>query len=197
MGMPNIVNSRKRLKLLYTVKGICPEFDSSEKDKRCPQVGVGTLSLHSSNTDRVANCLDVECACQSSVAGAQSMRDDCNYVSSHSGVACTRTYTLAHIGEQLDSTVTATIVETPSGIVISCDEIDNEKADTFSPFIPEQTQSDISPVKLEKYLSSITFEGTESQIEDKKRLYRKYADTFSDKLPAKPAKLPPISDQCR
>ena len=71
MGMPNIVNSRKRLKLLYTVKGICPEFDSSEKDKRCPHVGVGTLSLHSSNTDRVANCLDVECACQSSVAGAR------------------------------------------------------------------------------------------------------------------------------
>ena len=119
MGMPNIVNSRKRLQLLYTVKCICPEFDSSEKDKRCPHSGVGTLPVHSSNTDRVANCLDVECACQSSAAGAQTMRNDCNYVSTHSGVACTRTYTLAHISEQPDSTVTATRVETPSGIVIS------------------------------------------------------------------------------
>ena len=90
MGMPNIVNSRKRLELLYTVKGICPEFDSSEKNKRCLHSGVGTLPVHSSNTDRVAKCLDVEC--QSSAAGAQTMRDDCNYVSTHSGVACTRTH---------------------------------------------------------------------------------------------------------
>ena len=97
MGMPNIVNLRKRLELLYTVKGICPVFDSSEKKKRCPHSCVGgTLPVHSSNTDRVANCLDVECACQSSTAGAQTMRDDCNYVSTHSGVAYTRTYTLAH-----------------------------------------------------------------------------------------------------
>ena len=192
MGMPNIVNSRKRLELLYTVKGICPEFDNSKKNKRCPHSGVGTLPVHSSNTDRVANCLDVECACQSSAAGAQTMRNDCNYVSTHSGVACTRTYTLAHISEQPDSTVTATRVETPSGIVISCDEIDNEKADTFSPFVPEQTQSDTLPVKLEEYLSLITFEGTQSQIEDMKRLCRKYSDIFSDKLPAKPAKLPPF-----
>ena len=35
------------------------------------------------------------------------------------------------MSEQPDSTVTATRVETPSGFVISCDEIDNEKADTF------------------------------------------------------------------
>ena len=187
-----IMNSRKILELLYTVKGICPEFDSSEKNKRCPHSGVGTLPVHSSNTDRVANCLDVECACQSSAARAQTMRDDCNYVSTHSGVACTRTYTLAHISEQPDSTVTATRVETPSGIVISCDEIDNEKADTFLPFVPEQTQSDTLPVKLEEYLSLITFEGTQSQIEDMKRLCRKYSDIFSDKLPAKPAKLPPF-----
>ena len=152
----------------------------------------GTLPVHSSNTDRVANCLDVECACQSSAAGAQTMRDDCNYVSTHSGAACTRTYTLAHIGEHPENTVTVTRVETPSGIVISCDEIDNEKADAFSPFVPEQTQSGTSPVKLEQYLSLITFEGTESQIEDMKRLCRKYSDIFSDKLPAKPAKLPPF-----
>ena len=71
MGMPNIVNSRKRLELLYTVKGICPEFDSSEKNKRCPHSGVGTLPVHSSNTDRVANCLDVECACPSSAGGGK------------------------------------------------------------------------------------------------------------------------------
>ena len=182
MGMPNIVNSRKRLELLYTMEGICPEFYSSEKNKRCPHSGVGTLPVPSSNTDRLANCLDVECACQSSAAGA---RDDCKYVSTHSGVACTRTYTIAHISEQPDSTVIATRVETPSGIVISLHEIDNEKADTFPPFFPEQTQSDTSLIKLEEYLS-----GTESQIEDIKRLCRKYTDIFSDKLPAKPAKLP-------
>ena len=38
----------------------------------------------------------------------------------------------------------------------------------------------------------ITFEGTQSEIEDMKRLCRKYSDIFSDKLPAKPAKLPPF-----
>ena len=88
--------------------------------------------------------------------------------------------------------MTATRVETPSGIVISCDEIDNDKADTFSQFVPEQTQSDTSPVKFEENLSLVTFEGTQSQIEDMKRRGRKYADIFSDKLPAKPAKLLPF-----
>ena len=68
--------------------------------------------------------------------------------------------------------MTATRVETSSGIVISCDEIDNEKADTFSPFVPEQTQSDTLPVKLEEYLSLIIFESTQSHIEDMKRLCR-------------------------
>ena len=100
-----------------TVYYIYPEFDSSEKDKRCPHSGIGTLPVHSSNTDRVANCLDVECACQSSAAGAQTMRDDCNYVSIHSGAACAHTYTLTHIGEQPDSTVTATRVEIPSSLL--------------------------------------------------------------------------------
>ena len=107
------------------------------------------------------------------------MRDDCNYVSTHSGVASTRTYILAHISEQPDSTVTATRVETPSGIVISCDEIDNEKADTFSPFVPEQTQSDTLPVKREEYLSLITFEGTQSLIQTLlKQLYQLYTKLY-------------------
>ena len=83
------------------MKGICPEFDSSEKNKRCPHSGVGTLPVHSSNTNRVANCLDFECACQSSAAWAQTMRDNCNYVSTHSNVACTRTYCESGSGVKL------------------------------------------------------------------------------------------------
>ncbi len=41
-------------------------------------------------------------------------------------------------------------------------------------------------------MSSITFEGTESQIRDYKRLCLKYADLFRDKIAARPANLPPF-----
>ena len=76
--------------------------------------------------------------------------------------------------------MTAARVETPSNIVLSCDEIDSEKTDTFSAFVSEQTHLRNPPLGLEDYLSLI------------KRLCRKYPDIFNDKLPAQSAKLPPF-----
>ena len=195
MGMPNIINSSKRaqmLQSLYSVTGFRLESNSTQQNKRSTHSGIGTLPVPAPTISSVINCSDVGCACHSTASGVTPMHDDCNYVSTHSGSPCLRTCTLAHISEQPVSTVTVTKVETQSNIVLSCDEIDNEKTDTFSPFVPEPTQSNNPPLGLEDFLSLITFEGTECQIEDMKRLCRKYPDIFSDKLPAKPAKLPPF-----
>ena len=195
MGMPNIINSSRRaqmLQSLYSATGIRLLSNSAEGLKLGPQSGKGSLPVCATTSNSVICCSDVECACRSTASGITSMHEDCNYVSNHSGNPCSCTYTLAHISEQPVPTVTVASVETPSNIVLSCDEIDNEKTDTFSPFVSETTHSDNPPLGLEDYLSLITFEGTESQIKDMKRLCRKYADIFSDKLPAKAAKLPPF-----
>ena len=74
---------------------------------------------------------------------------------------------------------------TPSGIILSIDEIDNEKTDTFAPFLFEKTTT-------EEFLNQITFEGMEYLQKALKALCLKYADTFSDKLAPISARLRPI-----
>ena len=89
-----------------------------------------------------------------------------------------------------DSAKTDARVETPSGIVISSDEIDNEKTDTFLQFLPNHIKQNAPPVGPEDFLSQIKIEGPEHQQSLIRRLCLKYADIFSDKLAAKPARLP-------
>ena len=80
----------------------------------------------------------------------------------------------------------------PCGIKISVDEIDNEKTDTFDPFLPDKTCRDVPPKRPEDFLSQITFEGDESLQEDLRLLCLKYSDIFSDELDHKPADLEPF-----
>ena len=167
------------------------ESASTKERKKCLHSGKGIKAVRIPSTDRVINCSVAGCACQPSAARADTMREGCD-CESHSGVTGTCTYTLAHLCEQSKGSVTASRVETPSGIVISSDEIDNAKADTFSPFVSEQTTTNTPPVGPEDFLSHITFEGMEDRINYYKRLCLKYADIFSDKLAAEPAKLSPF-----
>ena len=83
-------------------------------------------------------------------------------------------------------------METPSRILISVDEIDNEKTDTFFPFLSEKTTTDVQPPGPEDFLNDITFEGDEDLVMKLRALCLKYAGIFSNKLAAKPAKLPPF-----
>ena len=118
------------------------------------------MAYHKIDSNRVANCSDVGCSSQPNAAGVEPTRKGCNYVSNHSGVIHTRTYTLAHLCEMPEGTPTATTVETPSGIIISSDEIDNDKTDTFRPFLPERVQQTAPPPGPEDFLSQIDGTGT-------------------------------------
>ena len=82
---------------------------------------------------------------------------------------------------------------TPSGIILSIDEIDNDKTDTFAPFLSERTtMPDLSNKGPEDYLNQITFEGTEYLQRALRALCAKYPDIFSDILALQPAKLKPF-----
>jgi hypothetical protein len=51
-----------------------------------------------------------------------------------------------------------TAAEVPSGISLSVDEIDDDRTDTFRPFVADETQAGATP---QDFLSKITFEGDE------------------------------------
>ena len=70
------------------------------------------------------------------------------------------------------------------------DEIDNEKHDSFAPFLKEDTSGD--PVD---FIDLITFEGDEELQTKCKALCRKYVHLFSDKLNAEAANIPPFDIQ--
>ena len=190
--MPNIRDLNERHELLRSAEFIPLDSDSTMDKGRSQHSGKGTGMGITPSIDRVINCQGAGCASQPTAVGSESTRDGCDCVSNHSGVTGICTYTLAHVCDPSSCTVTDTRVETPSGIVVSSDEIDNEKSDTFSPFVSEQSQQNTPPIRPEDFLKYITFEGTESQIRDYKRLCLKYAHIFTDKLAAMPAKLPPF-----
>ena len=191
LGMPGVGNSFDRLELLYSAGSIPTQPEGIMPMMRRPHSGIGMLPVRIPDSDRVATCSDVGCASHSCASRSESMRHGCNHVSNH-GDERLRTYTLAHLSELAENTVTVARVETPSGIVISSDEIDNEKTDTFSPFMPHLIESNALPNPLEAFIDKITIHGTESQVLAIKRLCLKYADIFSDTLAKRAARLPPF-----
>lgn len=113
--------------------------------------------------------------------------DKCDGDPHRHGIDLNRTTSLApsrEVGALLD-----TAAEVPSGIVLSVDEIDNDRTDTFRPFVSEQTQAGATP---EDFLSKITFEGDEDLQRGCRALCLKYADIFSDNIAPLPAKLTPF-----
>ena len=191
LGMPGVENSFKRIESLYSAGSIPLQPESIGINMRRPHSGIGILPVHIPNSDRVATCPDVGCASQSCASRSEPMRQDCNHVLTH-GDERLRTYTLAHLSELAENTVTVARVETPSGIIISSDEIDNDKTDTFYPFMPDLVQINALPKRLEDFIDLLTIHGTESQVLAIKRLCLKYADIFSDTLARKAARLPPF-----
>ena len=115
------------LELLNSAEFIPLDSDSTLEKERSQHSGKGIGMGITPSTDRVANCHCAGCASQSSAVGSESTREDCDCVSTHGGVTRTCTYTLAYICDPSSYTVTDTRLETPSGIVISSDETDNEK----------------------------------------------------------------------
>ena len=72
-----------------------------------------------------------------------------------------------------------------SGVVLSIDEIDNDKTDTFALFLRDKTCQNVPPNGPDDFLSQIHFEGDESFQKDLRTLYSEFADIFSDELAPK------------
>ena len=70
--------------------------------------------------------------------------------------------------------------------------IDNEKTDTFDPFLFDKTVQDVPPEKPQDFLSQITFEGDESLQRDFRVLCLKHKDIFSDELAPEPSAIKPF-----
>ena len=187
-----MINSFARMEVLLAAEGILSIREGEKGELARPHSGHSTMSFHKTVSNRVARCFDDGCSSQSSTSGAETMCDSCNHESTHGGDLRLRTYTLAHLCKMADSAKTNARVETPSGIVISSAEIGNEKTDTFLLFLPNHIKQNAPPMRPEDFLSQITIEGTEHQQLLVRRLCLKYADIFSDKLAAKPARLPPF-----
>ena len=80
----------------------------------------------------------------------------------------------------------------PSGVVLAIDEIDNDKTDTFAPFLRDKTCRNVPPNGPADFLSPIHFEGDESFQKDLRTLCSEFADIFSDKLAPQAANLKPF-----
>ena len=80
----------------------------------------------------------------------------------------------------------------PSGVALSVDEIDNDKTDTFAPFLRDKTCRNVPPNGPDDFLSQIHFEGDESLQKDLRTLCSEFADIFSDKLAPQAAHLKPF-----
>jgi hypothetical protein len=79
-----------------------------------------------------------------------------------------------------------TAAEVPSGIVLSVDEIDDDRTDTFRPIVSDKVEAGATS---EAFLSQITFEGHADLQRDCRALCLKYADIFHDAIAALPAQL--------
>ena len=80
----------------------------------------------------------------------------------------------------------------PSGVALSVDEIDDDKTDTFAPFLRDKTCRDVPPNGPDDFLSKIHFEGDESFQNELRNLCSEYADIFSDKPAPQAAALKPF-----
>ena len=188
MGMPGVVNAPERLSTLLSAEFVPVRLSGGNEKIVSSHTETNTTSVPP--TDSVAHCSMVGCLSQTNINGITAMCEVCDYVSTRSSVSTT--YTLNHVPDKEVRINKATSVETPSRILISVDEIDNEKTDTFFPFLSEKTTTDVQPPGPEDFLNDITFEGDEDLVMKLRALCLKYAGNFSNKLAAKPAKLPPF-----
>ena len=79
------------------------------------------------------------------------------------------------------------MVWNPTRVILAIDDINNDKTDTFAPFLtPEPT----TPVT--SFLNEITFGGDEDLQTRLRTLCTEYSDIFSDTLPPQAAKLDPF-----
>ena len=111
-----------------------------------------------------------------------------------------RTGDTSHLGGDSITTLTHTSGNTetldydaealwPSGVALSVDEIDDDKTDTFAPFLRDKTCRNVPPSRPDDFLSKINFEGDENFQNDLRTLCSEYADIFSDKLAPQAAAL--------
>jgi hypothetical protein len=183
IGIPGIPDLTEREQILKStdIKKII-SLDKNES----------TFSSHSGKSTGFQRMPSNDGVINHSLEGCDGQCDNCTHDSNHGGVS-NPTYTLSHIVEGPQNTLTAAKVETPSGIILPLDEIDNEKTDTFSPFLSTETTLPDKPKSGPEFLNEITFEGTEYLQKKLRQLCLKYSDIFSDHLPPKPAKLNPFT----
>ena len=97
--------------------------------------------------------------------------------------------TLAALLENEDDSVATDTIPLPRGIVLAMDYIDNNKVDTFGPYVDSPPKQD--PPSL-AFLDEISFGGSLELQASLRALCTEFADIFSDDLPALPADLPPF-----
>ena len=95
--------------------------------------------------------------------------------------------TLAALTEQADDEDLSPMTWNPSRVVLAVDDIDNDKTDTFAPFVTR-----MSPTPAASFLDEITFGGDAHLQRGLRELCSEYADIFSDTLPKKAADLKPF-----
>ena len=94
---------------------------------------------------------------------------------------------MAALTEQATDEDLSPMTWNPSRVVLAEDGIDNDKTDTFAPFMTTS-----SPKPAASFLHEITFGGDASLQKGLRALCAEYADIFSDTLPKKAADLKPF-----
>ena len=72
------------------------------------------------------------------------------------------------------------------GVVLTIDDIDNDKVDTFAPFLPTTPRPDLA------FLEEISFGGDDDLQRRLRELCTEFKEIFSDTLPSLPADLEPF-----
>ena len=95
--------------------------------------------------------------------------------------------TMAAMIEQTVTEDLSSLAWNPTRVVLAIDDINNDKTDTFAPFL---TPDPTTPVT--SFLDEITFGGDENLQKSLRALCTEYSDIFSDSLPPKAALLKPF-----
>ena len=100
--------------------------------------------------------------------------------------------TLTHTSEEAVADDYVTQPLWPSGVALSVDEINDDKTDTFAPFLRDKSKQSDSPKGPEDFLKEITFEGSASFQRKCRELCLELKEIFSDEIAEKPASLTPF-----
>lgn len=95
--------------------------------------------------------------------------------------------TMAAMIEQTVTEDLSSLTWNPTRVVLAIDDINNDKTDTFAPFL---TPDPTTPVT--SFLDEITFGGDENLQKSLRALCTEYSDIFSDSLPPQAALLKPF-----